>query len=88
MDLNIINQVLSYKKYQSFYIENVNVLIDVNELSVTAVSVIINSNGEVLTDKTNAAEIVGQLIINCEKQVDFIEELYKPRVRVNVERWS
>ena len=57
-----------------------------NELLVSAVSVFINSNGEVLTDKKNDAEIIGQLIINKEKQVDFIEKLYKPGVRVEVER--
>jgi len=63
-----------------------NVIIDENELSIHAVSFFINSSGEVLTDKTNAADIIGQLIINSEKQVDFIEELFKPRVRVEAER--
>jgi hypothetical protein len=60
--------------------------IDVNELSIPAVSVFIKSNGEVLIDKTNHADIVGQLIINNVKQVDFIEELFKQGVRVEVER--
>ena len=86
VDINTINQALIYKKYESFYNENVNVFIDVNELSIPAVSFFINSNGEVLTDKTNAADIIGQLIINSEKQVDFIEELFKPGVRLEVER--
>lgn len=86
VDINTINQSLTDKKYESFYNENVNVFIDVNELSVPAVSVFINPNGEVLTDKTNAADIIGQLIIKSEKQVYFIEELFKPGVRVEVER--
>ena len=86
VDINTINQALSDKKYESFYNENMNLLIDENELSIPAVSVFINSRGEVLTDKTNAAELIGQLIISSEKQADFIEELYKLGVRVEVER--
>jgi hypothetical protein len=86
IDHQAINQTLLDKKYESFYIENVNMFIDVNELSIPAVSVFINSNGEVLNDKTSAADIVGQLIINSEKQVDFIEKLFKLGVRVEVER--
>lgn len=86
VDYQAINQALADKKYESFYNENLNVFIDVNEISIPAVSVFINSNGEVLIDKTNYADIVGQLIINSVKQVDFIEELFKPGVRVEVER--
>lgn len=86
VDINIINQALSDKKYESFYNENMNVFIDVNEISIPAISVFINSNGEVLTDKTSAADIVGQLIINSAKQVDFVEELFKQGVRVDVVR--
>ena len=86
VDINTINLALSDKKYESFYNENMNLLIDENELSIPAVLVFINSRGEVLTDKTNAADIIGQLIISSEKQADFIEELFKPGVRVEVER--
>ena len=50
------------------------------------VSVFINSSGEFLTQKTSRADIQGPLIINSEKQVDFIEELFKLKVRVEVER--
>lgn len=86
VDINAINQALSDNKYESFYNENVNVVIDINEISVPALSVFINSAGEVLSVRTNSAHIIGQLIINREKQVNFIEELYKSGVRVDVER--
>ncbi len=86
VDCQAINQALTDKKYESFYIENVNVFIDVNEISIPAVSVFINSNGEVITDKTNSLDIIGQLIINSAKQVDFVEELFRLGVRVEVEK--
>jgi hypothetical protein len=86
IDLQAINQVLSDKKYESFYNENLSVIIDVNQLSVPAISAFVNSNGEVVTGKIKGADIIGQLIINSEKQVDFIGELFKAGVRGVVER--
>jgi hypothetical protein len=86
IDLQAINQVLSNRKYESFYNENVNVIIDVNQLSLPVVSVFLNAKGEVLSDKTKDADIIGQLIINSAKQVDFVEELFKLGVRVEVGR--
>ena len=86
IDAQKINQALLDKKYKLFYNENVNLVIDVNELSVPALSVFINSAGEVLTEITNGAHIIAQLIINSEKQVEFIQELFKQGVRVEVER--
>jgi UDP-N-acetylglucosamine--N-acetylmuramyl-(pentapeptide) pyrophosphoryl-undecaprenol N-acetylglucosamine transferase len=47
----------------------------INELEVPAVSVFLNSDGEVFSEKTNGADIIGQLIINSEKQIDFIKEM-------------
>ena len=86
INLNIINESLLDKQYQSFYIDSIEKQIDVNELEVPAVSVFINSDGEVFSEKTNDADFQGQLIINSGKEVDFIEELFKPGVRVEVER--
>jgi hypothetical protein len=86
INLNIINESLLDKQYQSFFIESDEKQIDVNELEVQAVSVFINSEGEVFSEKTNSSDIIGQLIINSEKKVDFIKELFKPGVRVEVER--
>ncbi len=86
INLNIVNESLLDRQYQSFYICSAEKQIDINELEVPAVSVFINSGGEVFSEKTNGGVIIGQLIINSEKQVDFIEELYKPGVRVEVER--
>lgn len=85
-NLNIINESLLDKQYQSFYIDSVEKQIDVNELEVPAVSVFINSNGEIFSEKTKDADVQGQLIINSEKEVDFIEELLTPGVRVMVDR--
>jgi hypothetical protein len=86
VNLNIINESLLDKQYQSFYIDSVEKQIDVIELEVPAVSVFINSDGEVFSEKTNGGDIIGQLIINSEKQFNFIEELFKLGVRVEVER--
>jgi hypothetical protein len=86
INLNIINESLLDKQYQSFYIDSIEKQIDVNELDVKAVSVFINSDGEVFSEKTNGGDIIGQLIINSEKKVDFIKELNKLGVRVEVER--
>jgi len=86
INLNIINEALLNKKYHSFYIDTAEIKIDVNELAVSVVSVFINSTGDVLSDKNKDADIKGQLIINSEKQVDFIEELQKPGVRLEMER--
>jgi hypothetical protein len=86
INLNIINESLLDKQYQSFYIDSVEKQIDVNELEVPVVSVFINSDGEVFSEKTNGADIIGQLVINSEKQINFIEELFKLGVRVELER--
>ena len=86
VNLNIINESLLDKQYQSFYIDSVEKQIDVNELEVQAVSVFINSDGEVFSEKTNGSDIIGQLIINSEKQIDFIKEMNKQGVRAEVER--
>jgi hypothetical protein len=86
INLNIINESLLDKQYQSFYIDSVEKQIDVNELEVPAVSVFLNSDGEVFSEKTNGADIIGQLIINSEKQIDFIKEMNKQGVRAEVER--
>lgn len=86
INLNIINESLLDKQYQSFYIDSVEKQIDVNELDVQAVSVFINSDGEVFSEKTNGGDIIGQLIINSEKKLDFIKEMNKPGVRVELER--
>jgi hypothetical protein len=86
VNLNIINESLLDKQYQSFYIDSVEKQIDVNELEMQAVSVFINSDGEVFSEKTNGSDIIGQLIINSEKQIDFIKEMNKQGVRAEVER--
>jgi hypothetical protein len=86
INLNIINESLLDKQYQSFYIDSIEKQIDVNELEVPAVSVFINSDGEVISEKTKDADVQGQLIINSEKEFDFIEELFKAGVWVQVER--
>jgi hypothetical protein len=86
INLNIINKSLLDKQYESFYIDSVEKQIDVNELEVQAVSVFINSEGEVFSEKTNSSDIIGQLIINSEKKLEFIKEMNKPGVRVELER--
>ena len=85
INLNIINEALLNKKYHSFYIDSAEIKIDVNELAVSVVSVFINSTGDVLSNKNKDADIKGQLIINSEEKVDFVEDLFKLGVRVEVE---
>jgi hypothetical protein len=86
INLNIINESLLDKQYQSFYICSAEKQINVNELDAPAVSVFLNSDGEVFSEKTNSSDIIGQLIINSEKKLEFIKEMNKPGVRVEVER--
>jgi len=74
------------KEYESFYIDSPKVRIDVNDLSLPAISVFIGENGEPLFETTTEVVIKGQLVVNSKKQVDVIEELHKPGVRVEVER--
>ena len=81
-----INNALLDKEYESFYIDSPKVRIDLNDLSVPAISVFIGENREPLFETTTEVVIKGQLVVNSKKQFDVIEELHKPGVRVEVER--
>jgi predicted peroxiredoxin len=86
VNLLIINEALQNQAYQSFYIDSSELIINVNDLSVNSISIFVAKNGEVLFDKKSGVAIKGQLIVNSEQQMDFIEELIKEGVRVEVDR--
>jgi len=84
--LMMINEALQNQAYQSFYIDSSELSINVSVLSVNSISIFVAENGEVLFDKKSGVAIMGQLIVNSEQQKEFIDELSKVGVRVEVER--
>jgi predicted peroxiredoxin len=84
--LMMINEALQNQAYHSFYIDSSELFINVYDLSVNSISIFVAENGEVLFDKKSGVAIKGQLIVNSEQQMDFIEELIKEGVRVEVDR--
>jgi hypothetical protein len=86
INLMMINEALHNNAYLSFYIDSSELIINVNDLSVNSISIFVTENGEVLFDKKSGDSIKGQLIVNSEQQKEFIEELSKEGVRVEVER--
>lgn len=86
INLMMINEALQNIAYQSFYIDSGEFKISVNELSVNSISIFVAENGEVVFDEIPRVSIKGQLIVNSEQQKEFIEELSKVGVRVEVER--
>jgi hypothetical protein len=86
INLIMINEALQNIAYQYFYIDSGEFSINVNDLSVNSISIFVAENGEVFFDTKTGVAIKGQLIINSEQQKEFIEELSKVGVRVEVER--
>jgi hypothetical protein len=86
INLMMINEALQNQAYQSFYIDSSELIINVNDLSVNSISIFVAENGEVSFDKKSGVAIKGQLIVNSEQQKEFIDELSKVGVRVEVER--
>jgi hypothetical protein len=84
--LMMINEALHNKAYQSFYTDSSELIINVNDLSVNSISIFVAENGEVVFNEIPRVSIKGQLIVNSEQQKEFIEELSKEGVRVEVER--
>jgi len=86
INLDLINRSLNDSWYQSFYIDSPKFKIDTNALSTIAISVYLGKRGEVFFNNDVNALIIGQLIINCEYQYQFINDLKNPSVRVILER--
>ena len=77
INLMMINEALQNQAYQSFYIDSSELVINVYDLSVNSISIFVTENCEVLFDKKAGVAIKGQLIVNSEQQMEFIDELSK-----------
>lgn len=86
ISIEMINDALLSEKYGAFYIDSPTYSIDPKDLSLPAVSVFICENGSPVFNPTTDLHVKGQLVVNSKKQVDFIEELNKAEVRIEVER--
>ena len=86
INIDIINEALLDSQYNSFYVDDPELDIDVNTLSVPTFSIYIAENKTLFTEKSNGVKYVGQLIIHKKNLKEIDGFLSKEGVFADLER--
>jgi hypothetical protein len=86
INIDLINEALLNSHYNSFYVDDQELDVDVNTLSASAFAIYIAENKTVVTEKSNGVKYLGQLIIHKKNLKEIDGFLSKEVVFADLER--